>query len=121
MGLTPGTAVRAAAVGLLTAAAFAGAVPDAAFAGSNGQQVHFIDRRGDVRSVKLVGHNQNGSWVSHCFAVVPGSDTRLTGWWWKDDVEVIDYTGAQCGGEVVFQGIHEIPARQPGDWYEITD
>ncbi|OLZ64968.1 hypothetical protein AV521_34005 [Streptomyces sp. IMTB 2501] len=91
-------------------------------AGTNGQQIHFRDQRGDVYSVSLSGTNQNGESVSHCFDT-PGPDNYLSGWWWKDDLTITWYPSAGCDGTAIEPSpeVFTIPPSQPSDWYLITD
>lgn len=96
----------------------------AAFAGTNGQQLKFHDRIGNTYSINVIGFNQNGELVEHCFAT-PHTDNYLSGWWWKGTVEIYGSADGSCGfngGEDTFLIHVGVPESQSGsDWTTFSD
>ncbi|MFI0721288.1 hypothetical protein [Streptomyces sp. NPDC021224] len=95
-----------------------------ASAGTNGQQLRFYDSEHMVYSVYVVGPDQNGNTVSHCFST-PTTDNHFTGWWWKGQVRLYIYTDVynwNCNNmQEGMVGVN-VPAYQSGsDWYTVYD
>src|SRR2546429_9634162 len=68
-------AVLIAIVGMIAISGTASAGPRPA------SQLGFIDSRGDVYSIYVVGPNQNGIETQTCWQT-PGLQTLTTNWWW---------------------------------------
>ncbi|WP_052434779.1 hypothetical protein [Streptacidiphilus melanogenes] len=92
----------------------------AAFAGTNGQQIQFHDRQHLANSVLLQGYNQNGQWAQGCFQT-PYTDTDISGWWWKGEVEVTAFTRSDCTGNVVIDFYTDVPTDWSSDYWFASD
>jgi hypothetical protein len=58
--------------------------------GSNGQELEFIDLRGDVYRVEVSGNNQYGQYTIADF-YTPGETTVLNGYYWVGQINMDEY------------------------------
>lgn len=76
-----------------------GGRPITALAGSNGQQLDFIDHIG-IYSICLSGTNQNGVHIPQpghnkpCFTTPNYGSNDINGWWWVGALAMDTYDGA---------------------------
>ncbi|MEY9872938.1 hypothetical protein ABH931_002415 [Streptacidiphilus sp. MAP12-33] len=119
MSLRRVTVTAAATAGLALACMVGGS--GTAFAGSNGQQIDFVDTLGVANTIRIGGYNQSGQYVSQCFPT-PNHENPDSGWWWSGTVNVITFLGHNCETTTAN---HEadvyIPPQQSGDWVTVSD
>ncbi|MGC0417784.1 hypothetical protein [Embleya sp. AB8] len=110
------------ATGALTVTMAAGAVvtgAGSASAGSNGQQIEFVDLYGKTLSIRIEGRNQNGEWVSGCF-YTPSDQTYIQGWWWKGNITFTHYAATGCRFDYQSQKTEYVAPYLPNTDYFIT-
>jgi hypothetical protein len=107
-------------LGLLGVAVFGGA--GTAVAGTNGQQIKFIDSKRTVLSLWVEGNNQNGEYWAHCFPTLNYTN-YLSGYWYKGDVRLYAYTtNTNCDGvSIAGHAEYYIPEYYGSDWFTVDD
>ncbi|MEV5508737.1 hypothetical protein [Streptomyces orinoci] len=114
--------LRKMAIATVCTAAVAGSLTlgaGMASAGTNGQQIHFQDRRHKVASIWLDGTNQNGQNVQICW-MTPSKDTYIRGYWWVDRMDITEFRNRHCDHEnngVVGYLHPKVPHAQDDHWY----
>ncbi|MFI0894918.1 hypothetical protein [Streptomyces sp. NPDC020983] len=92
-----------------------------AYAGGGNRQILLLDNANNAYSVLVVGSNQYGSRVSHCWNT-PYFKNELSGWWWTGNVDVYSYPVGGCdGSDIVGESHVYISPNVSGDWYAVTN
>ncbi|GCD96788.1 hypothetical protein [Embleya hyalina] len=110
------------AAGALTVTMAAGAVvtgAGTASAGTNGQQIHFVDLYGKTQSIHIEGPNQNGQWTALCVNT-PSEHKYVDGWWWKGNITFTHYAFSDCQFQYQSQKVEYVAPYLPNTDYFLT-